>query len=256
MKKTLLFLSITICTIANAQFTKLIDFNITNGRYPYGDLISDGTFLYGMTGNGGTNTYGVIFKIKPDGTGYSKLLDFAGATHGISPQGSLISNGTFLYGMTSAGGSTNYDGSIFKIKSDGTGSSDLFDFSGAANGQYPQGSLISDGTFLYGMTQHGGLNNMGVIFKYQDSTATGVAVNNMENNFTICPNPTNGKFTVQIQDLKVTNLEIYNVIGEKVYSSIINSPSSVINLNTPNGIYFLQLKTENGIAVKKIILSK
>ena len=46
---------------------------------------------------------GTIFKIKPDGTGYAKLLDFAGVIGGY-PYGSLISDGIFLYGMTEIGG--------------------------------------------------------------------------------------------------------------------------------------------------------
>jgi hypothetical protein len=32
------------------------------------------------------------------------------------------------------------------------------------------------------------------------------------------------------------NAAIYNVLGEKVYSSIINSQSSIINLDAPTGI--------------------
>lgn len=152
-------------------FSKVHDFNqqtAQNGSYPWGSLISDGTFLYGMTSAGGTGTCGnigcgIIFKIKPDGTGYSKLLDFTG-TNGSSSIGSLISDGTFLYGMTNNGGSNNV-GVIFKIKHDGTGYSNLLDFSGGLNGNSPNGSLISEGTFLYGMTPAGGTNNNGVIFK-------------------------------------------------------------------------------------------
>ena len=55
---------------------------------------------------------GVIFKIKPDGTGYSKMLEFAGTTNGQSPEGDLIYDGTYLYGMTNTGG-TNSDGVVF-----------------------------------------------------------------------------------------------------------------------------------------------
>ena len=146
-------------------YSKLIDFaGATNGSYPSSSLISDGTFLYGMTGGGGTNDMGTIFKIKPDGTGYSNLLNFVGTANGSTPWGSLIFDGTFLYGMTRYGG-TNNNGTIFKIMSDGTGYTKLLDFSGTTNGKYPYGSLISDGSFLYGMTYTGGTNNDGTIFK-------------------------------------------------------------------------------------------
>ena len=96
MKKSKLFISVffltaycLLPTVSQAQYTKLLDFDSINGKYPFGDLFSDGSFLYGITQNGGTNDNGVVFKIKPDGTGYSKLLDFTGSG---TPVGSLISD--------------------------------------------------------------------------------------------------------------------------------------------------------------------
>ncbi|MDD5150656.1 MAG: T9SS type A sorting domain-containing protein [Flavobacterium sp.] len=147
------------------EFAKLLDFaGTTNGSNPYGNLISDGTFLYGMTVNGGANNLGTIFKIMPDGTGYAKLLDFADSANGSNPWGSLISDGTFLYGMTFGGGS-NSMGTVFKIKFDGTGYTKLLDFAGLSNGRNPRGSLLYDGTYLYGMTSVGGSDNFGTLFK-------------------------------------------------------------------------------------------
>lgn len=146
-------------------YVKLFDFaGITSGSYPVGSLISDGTFIYGMTEYGGTFGNGTVFKIMPDGTGFVKLLDFEGFTNGRDPYGSLICDGTFLYGMTFLGGTNNF-GTIFKLKTDGTSYLKLLDFAGTSNGKYPQGSLISDGVFLYGMTWRGGTNDLGTIFK-------------------------------------------------------------------------------------------
>jgi len=146
-------------------FAKLFDFaGGTNGSNPVGDLITDGTFLYGMTYQGGTSNLGTVYKIKPDGTGFVKLLDFAGATNGYYPKASLISDGTFLYGMTYGGGVNGF-GTVFKIMPDGTGYSKLLDFDNISTGRYPQGSLISSGSFLYGMTEDGGINDKGTIFK-------------------------------------------------------------------------------------------
>src|SRR5258706_143924 len=136
-----------------AQYTKLYDFGVNTNvvSFPKGSLVSDGTFLYGMTHQGGTSNQGIIYKIKPDGTEYTKILDFLGATNGAYPLGSLIFDGTFLYGMTSTGG-TNNQGTIFKIMPDGTGYSMLFDFA-TTNVGGPYGSLTSDGTYFYGMTR-------------------------------------------------------------------------------------------------------
>ena len=138
MKRRILNITVAIIMSVNclfptssfAQYTKLFDFAGTaNGSNPNGSLVSDGTFLYGMTLNGGTYNLGTIFKIKTDGTGYSKLLDFNGV-NGKRPYGSLIYDGTFLYGMTREGGT---HGNAFRIKPDGTGYSQILDFTGIAN---------------------------------------------------------------------------------------------------------------------------
>ncbi len=147
-----------------SSFTKLVDFDGTNGSNPYGSLFFDGTFLYGMTTHGATDDHGVIFKLKPDGTAYTILMDFGGTSNGFFPSGTLISDGTYFYGMTTGGGNSNV-GTIFKILGDGTGYTKLFEFDYANNGGYPYGSLYSDGTFLYGMTTLDGSGNYGTIFK-------------------------------------------------------------------------------------------
>jgi uncharacterized repeat protein (TIGR03803 family) len=152
------------CNISYAQYTTMHSFDgALNGTYGSESLYSDGTFLYGMTQYGGVNNLGTLYKINQDGTGFVKLLDFDGTTNGSLPKGSLISDGTYLYGMTSNGG-TNDLGTIFKIMPDGTGYVKLLDFSGT-NGSYPNSTLFFDGTYLYGMTAMGGANNSGTIFK-------------------------------------------------------------------------------------------
>jgi len=126
MKKlTTLLMLIVLTTFgytAKAQFTKLMDFaGSTNGEKPlFTTLISDGTYLYGMTGNGGIySNSGVIFKIKKDGIGFTKIFDFGFDTSGAFPYGSLLYDSTYLYGMTSVNGANNL-GSVFKIKPDGS----------------------------------------------------------------------------------------------------------------------------------------
>jgi uncharacterized repeat protein (TIGR03803 family) len=154
-----------------SSYSRILYFTGTsNGSFPHGSLIFDGTYLYGMTKEGGANDSGTVFKIKPDGSGYLKLLDFAGSSNGRNPYGSLYYDGTYLYGMTEYGG-TGARGTVFKILPDGTGYVKLHDFSATLNGTFPRGSLISDGTFLYGMTRMGGITNLdcstgcGTIFK-------------------------------------------------------------------------------------------
>ncbi len=100
-------------------YSRLFDFdpsggNGVNGKTPKGSLVSDGSFLYGATTAGGAYGGGVLFKIKPDGTMFTKLIDFGNTGDGGSVSGSLIYDGNFLYGMTYFGGAMGDYGTIFK----------------------------------------------------------------------------------------------------------------------------------------------
>jgi hypothetical protein len=74
-------------------------------------------------------------------------------------------------------------------------------------------------------------------------------INNSNENISIYPNPSNGKFTIEVKGNKEKGkVDIYNILGEQVYSklSTFNSPFS-ININTqPVGIYFYRLTSEKG----------
>src|ERR1051325_125765 len=149
--------------------TRLLDFNGTNGAYPYGSLTLSASTLYGMTQQGGATHQGVIFRINTDGSGYTDLYDFDGI-HGFAPESSLLLDGGVLYGMTRGGGTgmcpPDYCGVIFKIGTDGSNFTKLFDFrNDTATGSSPRGDLVSDGTWLYGMTFYGGSKGLGTVFK-------------------------------------------------------------------------------------------
>jgi len=152
-------------------YTKLKDFDNTNGAYPYGSLVqaSDGK-LYGMTDQGGSSGYGVIFSFDPSSFNYTKLKDFDYANGG-RPRGSLMqaSDGK-LYGMTLNGGSSSA-GVIFSFDPSSSAYTKLKDFDNT-NGATPYGSLMqaSDGK-LYGMTYLGGSGGRGVIFSFDPSAS-------------------------------------------------------------------------------------
>ncbi len=160
-------------------YTVLFEFNgTTTGGYPQELLLASDGNLYGMCGTGGTNNLGTIYKIKADGTQFVKLMDFSGTLTGSYPSGGLtqLADGD-LIGVTPFGGtngpSSLGDGVLFKIKTDGSGFSKLFDFS-LSNGYGPNfGKLkIAPSGDIYGMTYGGGTYANGVMFKV-NSTGTG-----------------------------------------------------------------------------------
>ncbi len=184
MKSRFVILILSLLCLSSsifAQFTKLHDFgNGVDGNDPRGSLISVGNYLYGLTKNGGTGNYGTIFKIKPDGSAYSKLFEFADSANGIYPVESLVSDGTYLYG-TAANGGTGKLGVVFKISTDGTGYNKLLEFSGT-NGNGPISSLIYDGTYLYGTTSAGGTPDYGTVFKVKPDGSGFVKLHEFDGN--------------------------------------------------------------------------
>ncbi len=145
--------------------TVLTNFNGASfGNTPYETLVKGkDSAYYGTTSSAGAYGYGTIFKICGGKT--SVLHSFNRSIDGGVPKGSLIlaSDGNF-YGMTAEGSSKGY-GTIFKITQSGNYSV-LHEFNSPTEGSNAQGSLVQ-GTDknLYGMTNAGGPNGTGTIFK-------------------------------------------------------------------------------------------
>ncbi|MDD4213957.1 MAG: hypothetical protein PHR81_04015, partial [Bacteroidales bacterium] len=128
---------------ATDTYTKKLDFDgAANGITPCGSLMqADNGLLYGMTNIGGANNMGVLFSYDPSTDTYTEKLDFNGATNGANPYGSLMqaANG-LLYGMTRSGGANDM-GVLFAYDPATDTYTKKLDFNGAANGNYPIGSL-------------------------------------------------------------------------------------------------------------------
>jgi len=158
---------------ASAPIT-LVNFDGTDGEYPYGGLIVDAAGdLFGTTDQGGANGQGTVFEITNTGTGYAStpitLTNFDGTTGG-----GLIADATGdLLGTTATGGA-NTEGSVFEITEAGGGYAGTpttlasFDF---ADGYNPVGSLLADGAGdLFGTTWSGGANGNGAVFEIAMTT--------------------------------------------------------------------------------------
>ena len=145
-------------------YKDLHDFNNASGAIPSGDLTISGNVMYGMTAIGGVHNGGAIFSINTNGSGFAKLYDFNFTdTTGGGPGGSLVLSGNRLYGMTYGGGPAS-NGTVFSINTNGTGYSNMYDFTGEPDGFEPTGSLTLSGSTLYGMTSSGGKYDDGCIF--------------------------------------------------------------------------------------------
>lgn len=112
-------LLLVLCSAAMAlEVTTIHEFagGVNDGAHPYGNLILDGSTLYGMTTVGGDYDSGTIFSINTDGSGFTIKHEFAGGPgDGSWPYGDLTQSGSLpLYGMTYYGGAAN-NGVIFVV---------------------------------------------------------------------------------------------------------------------------------------------
>ena len=243
-------------------YRDLLDFNDTNGGEPYYTtlVLSRGT-LYSMTQTGGVNNRGCVFGIDTNGTHYKDLFDFD-CTNGQYPLGSLILSGSVLYGMTYQ--SNCGLGNIFSIDTNGDGFINLYELEDT-NGIDPTGSLIISGNTLYGMTGEGGIAEYGVIFSFKDTSIT-TSIKELSTTpalINVFPNPSNGIFTIKFlgtQNFVSGNIEVYNVMGQKVFSqfNIQNSTFNIDHSGQPDGVYLYRVISKNGdfVGEGKLVIEK
>lgn len=153
-----------------STFTVLHSFAGTDGALPTAGLIMDSLGnLYGTTSKGGESNLGVVFELAPNGSSYTLLYTFAGASDGANPEAGLYADAIGnLYGTTNSGGGPACPicGSVFEIHPDGFEKA-IHNFLGALNdGANPAAGLIADSSGnLYGTTVNGGTSNAGTVFK-------------------------------------------------------------------------------------------
>ena len=151
----------------------------TDGGSPFGNLCrnSDG-MLYGMTYEGGSNLTslsnsvgsGTVFKISTSGSSFTVLNSLRDGAKGMTPEESLLlsSDGNY-YGTTYIGGTYN-DGTLYLGYHPQAPLPRCFPLMPSRPDVILKGTLVqaADGS-LYGITQAGGANNYGTLFKLTTS---------------------------------------------------------------------------------------
>ncbi len=143
-----------------------------HGSRPTGGLIHDqiGNF-YGTTAEGGIGCggcgCGTVFELAGSDT-FTSLYSFAGSSGAFSgPSSSLVTDAAGnLYGTTAFDGAHGL-GSVFKL-TPSMGSwifTDIYDFTGGADGYDPSGLTMDANGNLWGTTGGGGAHGHGVIFE-------------------------------------------------------------------------------------------
>lgn len=244
-------------------YNKILDFNDTNGATPFGSLILSGKTLYGASIDN-------IFSIDTDGHSY-KLLQIINSPNGWFVSGSLILAKHTLYGMAYAGGKYN-SGIIYSynlcnpltivdsIVPDSGTCTGVATVNVTSGGNAPYTYLWTSGgqttatitgqcagTYCCIITNENGCPQTECV---TINSLTGInTISSNENKITIYPNPGNGIFTFQSSVVSgKCSVEVYNVLGEKVYDATLNQDQgdNTVNLsNQPNGIYLYRVITDN-----------
>ena len=188
--------------VDGSKIETVYQMKVEDGYSPFGGLLlGTDAKLYGTTTLGAANqagTTGTVFRIAPDGTGFTVLHRFQSTAttnsiggpvnaDGANPEAELIEGSDgYLYGVARTGG-PNGNGTVFKLGKDGTGFTVLHAFGATtseatvtppvnADGIGPLGPLVqaADGYF-YGTTSRGGTTGYGTIFRVRfDGTGFGV----------------------------------------------------------------------------------
>lgn len=156
---------ITHAGVLTTLYSFCVQTGCADGANPLAPLLQgdDGNF-YGTAAYGGTNEWGTIFKMTPQGT-LTTVHAFDANTDGSNPFGGLVQgwNGEF-YGTTVSGGGSG-GGTIFSLDNAGSFAV-LFTFGFGPTGEFPVAGLVQDanGNF-YGTASYGGDYFFGTAFE-------------------------------------------------------------------------------------------
>ena len=220
-----------------------------------------------ITGNHGNNDYWIV---KITNTG---IIEWEKSLGGTDSDYALSIQQTSDEGYIVAGVAESTDGDVsvnlgyidyWIVKLTSTGNIDWEQSLGGTDADYALSiQQTSDGGYIvagYSYSNDGDITgNNGEYDYWIVKLGEGVAIEEPlanDNEFNIYPNPAQINLTISINvELKNAQVEIYNVMGEKVYNAAINNKLATINTKQfSSGIYFVIIVAEGKHFTKKLIV--
>lgn len=84
-------------------------------------------------------------------------------------------------------------------------------------------------------------------------TSTGITNTELDKNYNVYPNPSNGNVFIESVQNNNFNIKVYDALGKLVETNQTNADKYYLN-NLEKGIYLVQIMSEEGIVNKKIIV--
>jgi uncharacterized repeat protein (TIGR03803 family) len=137
-------------------------FKDPTGRDPFAKVMEVDGWFYGTTVDGGSTDFGVVYKVRTDGTGYQVLHNF-NYNAGYTARGLAYGNDGWVYGTTTSGPNDNA-GIVYRVKTDGSIYELLHTFTNEGP-QQPEGDLMVKDAVIYGAATYGGERFAGSIFR-------------------------------------------------------------------------------------------
>jgi len=102
-------------------------------------------------------------------------------------------------------------------------------------------------------------DNNGCSAAFCDSVGYTVSVfeETIFSSYEVYPNPVKNNLTIETNGLKVSSLEIVDILGKTVINKTTNLPLNKIDMTTLNsGIYFVRINSDKGTFIEKVTLTK
>jgi uncharacterized repeat protein (TIGR03803 family) len=225
------------------SFTRGLD-----GAWPEAGLILSGNTLYGTTTGGGSGDNGTMFAVNTDGSGFTNLHNFTHGLDGAYPEAKLLLSGDTLYGTASGSCSLGH-GTVFSIKTDGSGYTIVYSFTNGLDGAWPQAELILSGNTLYGTADLGGSDGVGTVFSLSMSAAQPVIVGVNLSGADLAINGSSGQSGRTYTTLASTNLLLPPIQWTPVATNILNADgnftvtlTNAVDLSIPQCFYIFQVQ--------------
>jgi hypothetical protein len=209
--------------------------------------------------SGTTNSYGIgtesnmyLMKIDSDGNTlwektYGGNLEEKGTGLWATNDGGCIMTGR----SNSFSASGDFDGYI--VKTDANGDT-LWTKNYIGTGEdiiHSVQQTVDNGYIMAGATNSIGAGDFDMLLLKTDATGNWNNVSSTNGNhiplanYSLFPNPNQGVFSIE-SEVEISSIEIFDVMGKRIYSKMINSNQATFDLsNQARGLYFYQLRIGN-----------